>query len=114
MGKGTETGKMAATHSYLISKQDFFENHVDSVVYGPSTTNNIERWWRNLHERLEAYFKQQLKTLLEQRDYDPCDEIDRQLLGYVFIPVLQSESDKFVNIWNSHRIREQANMCQFS
>jgi len=87
MGKGTETGKMAATHSYLISKQDFFENHVDSVVYGPSTTNNIERWWRNLHERLEAYFKQQLKTLLEQRDYDPCDEIDRRLLGYVFTPV---------------------------
>jgi len=69
MGKGTETGKMAATHSYLISKQDFFENHVDSVVYGPSTTNNIERWWRNLHERLEAYFKQQLKTLLEQRQF---------------------------------------------
>ena len=111
MDKGTETGKMAAMHSYIMSKQDFFENPVDSVVYGPSTTNKIERWWRDLHERLEGYFKQQLKTLLEQKEYDPCNEIDRQLLGYVFIPVLQRECDKFVNIWNSHRIREQANMC---
>ena len=59
---------------------------------------------------MEAYFNNQLKTLLEQRGYDPCDEIDRQLLGYVFIPVLQTESDKFLSIWNSHRIREQANM----
>ena len=54
MDKGTETGKMAAIHSYIMSKQDFFENPVDSVVYGPSTTNKIERWWRDLHERLEG------------------------------------------------------------
>ena len=56
MDKGTEAGKMATIHSYLMSQYDFFEDPTDSVCYGPSTTNKIERWWRDLHERLEKYF----------------------------------------------------------
>ena len=48
---------------------------------------------------------------MEQRDYNPCDGTDRQLLGYVFILVLQREYDKSISSWISHRIREQLNMC---
>ena len=48
-------------HPCLFSRQT---GTVDSVVYGPSTSNKIECWWRDLHHRLEQYFKSQLTTLL--------------------------------------------------
>ena len=110
MDKGTETGKMAAMHTYVMAKNDLFDESTDSIVYGPSTTNKIERWWRDYHERFEKYFKVQLKSLLDARDYDPVNEIDRQMLAYIFIPIIQRENEIFVDMWNSHRIREQANL----
>ena len=83
------------------------DDPTDSIIYGPSTSNKIERWWRELHERLEKFFKEQLTTLLRGREYDPHSALDRQLLAYVFIPVVQRECDIFVRHWNSHRIRGQ-------
>ena len=83
------------------------DDPTDSIIYGPSTSNKIERWWRELHERLEKFFKEQLTTLLRGREYDPHSALDRQLLAYVFIPVVQRECDIFVRYWNSHRIRGQ-------
>ena len=71
MDKGTETGKMATIHTYLMSQNDIFEDPLDSIAYGPSTSNKIERWWRDLHERLEKFFKTQLKELLQEQEYDP-------------------------------------------
>ena len=110
MDKGTETGKMASIHCYLMSGQDMFDDPVDSVTFGPSTTNKIERWWRDLHERLEKFFKLQLRELLDANEYDPTVERDRQLLAYVYIPVVQHECEIFVTMWNNHRIREQAKL----
>lgn len=46
--------------------------------------------------------------LLEKGFYDPGDEMDRHLLAFVFIPVIQKEMDIFREmIWNSHRVRAQ-------
>ena len=83
------------------------DDPTDSIIYGPSTSNKIERWWRELHERLEKFFKEQLTALLRGRECDPHVALDRQLLAYVFIPIVQRECDIFVNYWNSHRIRGQ-------
>ena len=50
MDGGTETGVMAAIHAYLRARHrqpmddDDFEPE-DSVLYGPSTQNKIERWY---------------------------------------------------------------------
>eukprot|EP00794_Sanderia_malayensis_P002327 gene2327-2679_t len=38
----------------------------DSIIYGPSTSNQIERCWRELQEKLEKYFKSQLNWLRDQ------------------------------------------------
>ena len=45
--------------------------------------------------------------LLRGREYDPQSALDRQLLAYVLIPVVQHESDIFVRYCNSHGIRVQ-------
>ena len=104
--KGTETGKMATVHVYLINKFEVMDDPVEAVIYGSSTSNKIERW-RDLHERLENYFKIQLTQLLRNRQYDPHNILDRQLLAYVYIPIIQRECDIFISYWNSHRIRHQ-------
>jgi len=79
--RGTETDMMATLHCYmhqLVSNSDdntqFIENN---IFYGPSTANKIERWWRELHYRLECYFKTQLAWLLDNGYYDQTDQLDR-------------------------------------
>lgn len=75
--RGTETGVMCTIHSYLRAQHGDVENGNNCVLYGPSTENKIERWWRELSHRMEGYFKDQLKSLLEDGYYDPSNEIDR-------------------------------------
>ena len=105
--KGSETEKMATLHAYLTSKLGVMEDPKESVIYGPSNTNKIERWWR-----LQAYFTAQLSSLLKNMEYDPHNNLHRQVLAYMYIPVVQRECDKFINIWNSHRIRIQGKEVQ--
>ena len=105
--RGTETGKMATIQVFLADKLKCFEDPTDAVIFGPSTTNKIERWWRDLHERLEKYFKVQLQSLLNSGNYDPQNLQDRQILAYVYIPIIQRELDIFTTQWNTHRIRTQ-------
>jgi len=77
---------MASIQVFLADKLNLFEDSVDSVVFGPSTSNKIERWWRDLHERLEKYFKLQLQRLLNNGDYDPQNIHHRRfLLTFLFL-----------------------------
>lgn len=72
-----ETDDLAAIQCYLRAKQGDLEKATDAVVYGPSTQNKIERWWRELLERLEYYFEDQLNSLVENGDYDSTDPENR-------------------------------------
>ena len=99
--RGTETGKLATVHAFLINKQRPETDGTHFVLYGPSTTNKIERWWRELHERMEKFFKLQLLDLLNRKIYDPHNLVDRKLLAFVFIPVIQRECEIFKSLWNT-------------
>ena len=70
LDKETEAVDMATMHSYLLSQHVGVEDSENCVIYGPSTENKIERWWKELLERLERFFKDQLSTLLEEGDYE--------------------------------------------
>ena len=83
--RGTETGKMATIHAFLLNQHGIMDDPTDSIIYGPSTSNKIERWWRELHEILEKFFKEQLVTLLRGREYDPHVALHRQLLNCLCI-----------------------------
>ncbi|XP_066922251.1 uncharacterized protein [Clytia hemisphaerica] len=109
LDKGTETGDLAAIHCFLRSRCDENLEDPSSVIhYGPSTSNQIERWWKELHERLEKFFKGQLLFLKCGGHYDPSCEQDRMILAYIMIPILQAELNTFKDvIWNCHRIRYQ-------
>ena len=108
--KGTETGVMASIHAYLRSKCGDMQDPTDAVIYGPSTSNKIERWWKDLHERMEKGLKSYLNQLLSRCIYDPHNAVDRKILAYIFIPVLKRECDAFARLWNSHRVRQQKDL----
>ena len=76
MDRGSETDVMAIIHCFLREKQGNLENPTDAVLYGPSTQNKIERWWQDLHERMEKFFKDQLRSLVESGEYDSSDKTD--------------------------------------
>ena len=96
--RGTETGLLATLHVFLRRNHGDMTPE-DTVEYGSSTNNRIERWWRELHERLGKFFK----------FHDREDENDRKILAYVFIPIVQREIDLFVELWNNSRTRFQRN-----
>nr|CAB3263195.1 uncharacterized protein LOC104266093 [Phallusia mammillata] len=83
LDRGTETGKMASIHSYLIQHIGYYTDATDSILYGPSNTNKIERWWRDLHERLEKFFKVQLQSLLVEKKYNRESPVDRFYFTYM-------------------------------
>ena len=37
----------------------------------------VERWWRELHERLEKFYKEDLARLKSQFRYEPTNDIYR-------------------------------------
>ena len=81
MDKGTETEFMSSIHCRLHQLCGTHEN-LDDIIeecirYGPSTANKIERWWRELHHRMESFFKDQLKYLVESGSYDQTSNLDR-------------------------------------
>jgi len=39
--------------------------------------SKLERWWKELHERLEKFFEEHLALLKDHGHYDPFDESDR-------------------------------------
>lgn len=105
--KGTETGTMATMHAFLRRHHNDMDPH-KTVIYGPSTSNQIERWWKELHERMKRYFKDGLCWLKDQGHYDPHNDSDRLLLAFIMVPLIQKELDIFrETVWNSHRIRAQ-------
>ena len=54
---GTETGIIGALQAYLRRNDAELNDPTDSVMFGPSTSNKIERFWRDLHERMEGVIK---------------------------------------------------------
>ena len=48
-------------------------------------------------------FKEQLIWLLEEGDYNPDCEMDKDLLAYIFIPLVQNSVEMFTATWNLHR-----------
>ena len=54
---------------------------------------------------MEKLFKLQLLDLVNRKVYDPHNLVDRKLLAFVCIPVIQRECEILKNLWNTHSIK---------
>ena len=68
LNKGTETTEMAAIHAYIhqVTQNISVDEASETVIFGPSTANQIERWWKELHKKLEKFYKPILDRLLSE------------------------------------------------
>ena len=82
--RGKETENICSIHASLSDSVSSLDDPLDSIIFGPSTSNKIEPFWRDFHHRLEKYFKEQLHTLLERNEYNPHNMNQRHVLAYVF------------------------------
>lgn len=82
--KGTEIGEMATIHSYLRGKQGDLEHATESILYGPSTQNKIEKWWRELLEPMKNFLKPSCQPL--------------QRMG-IMIQVMRLTGDKILSLY---------------
>jgi hypothetical protein len=115
--KGTETILLADAHFSLYIEAALEENWPDEeyatvrindcYVYGPSTRNvRVEGLWRQ--QRYTAtgswisYFK-----LLSLRGLFEQTVVDKVVLLFVFMPIIRSELQTFVDTHNAHPIRAQ-------
>lgn len=70
-------------HTFPRAQQDYLDDPVDSIFYGPLTQNKIEQWRHELLDRQERFSKRQLSSLDENGFYDPSDQTDRYNLDLV-------------------------------
>ncbi|XP_034530357.1 uncharacterized protein LOC117805873 [Notolabrus celidotus] len=102
---GTENGHVANMQMFLR------RNHTDvfagdkSFLYGRSTGNQrIESWWGILRKQCVQFWMNLFKDLQENGHFSG-DFLDKNLIQFCFLDLVQEELNEVVRTWNTHKIR---------
>ncbi|XP_035985476.1 uncharacterized protein LOC118558974 [Fundulus heteroclitus] len=106
--RGTENSSVEQMQIFLR------RNHTDnfagekSFIYGRSTANQrIEGWWATLRKQSAQFWMNLFQTFQDDGHFTG-DFLDKSLIQFCFLNLIQDELDDVVNTWNSHRIRPSA------
>ncbi|XP_062873125.1 uncharacterized protein LOC134334643 [Trichomycterus rosablanca] len=104
---GTENGHVREMQMFLR------RNHSDpyagerSFIYGCSMANQrIESWWGILRKQSGQFWMDIFQTLRDDGHFSG-DFLDRNLIQFCFLNLIQEELDEVVRTWNSHQIRSR-------
>ncbi|XP_033761355.1 uncharacterized protein LOC117343145 [Pecten maximus] len=102
---GTENGYVRQMQSFLR------EDHVDrfagvrSFMYGRSTANQkIESFWCIFRKEVTAFWMDLFKQLQDD-NYFIGDFLDKNLIQFCLMDLIQADIDSTITVWNCHRIR---------
>ncbi|XP_065136100.1 uncharacterized protein [Paramisgurnus dabryanus] len=102
---GTENGHVKDMQVFLR------RNHTDgyagekSFMYGCSTANQrIEAWWGILRKQSGQLWMDIFQTLRDDGHFSG-DFLDKNLIQFCFLNLIQDELDEVVRTWNTHQIR---------
>ncbi|XP_035996634.1 uncharacterized protein LOC118564068 [Fundulus heteroclitus] len=102
---GTENGHVREMQMFL--RRNHQDNYAGegSFIYGCSTANQrIESWWGVLRKQSVQFWMDIFKTMRDD-GYFTGSFLDRNLIQFCFLNLIQDELDKAVRTWNSHLIR---------
>ncbi|KAG1930743.1 hypothetical protein F2P79_022072 [Pimephales promelas] len=107
---GTENVAMEQMQIFLRrDATDEFAFH-RSFLYGSSNHNQrIESFWSILRKENIQFWMNFFQALKEE-DYFSGDFLDKSIVQFCFTTLVQDELDRFVQMWNAHRIRAQRNI----
>ncbi|XP_051914768.1 uncharacterized protein LOC127596383 [Hippocampus zosterae] len=101
------------TENVCVEQMQMFlrRNHSDnfaaekSFLYGRSTANQrIEGWWSTLRKQSAQFWINLFQTLQDDGHFSG-DFLDKSLIRFCFLNLVQDELDEVVNTWNTHKIR---------
>ncbi|XP_031334523.1 uncharacterized protein LOC116164477 [Photinus pyralis] len=102
---GTENGTIEAMQTALCQIFTNPEQCKPPFIYGKSTANQrIESWWSNLRKQCAQFWINLFETLDEENMFNGSF-LDKSLMQFCFLKIIQEDLDAVVQIWNSHRIR---------
>ncbi|XP_059187145.1 uncharacterized protein LOC131969929 [Centropristis striata] len=106
--RGTENVKVKDFQRFL-HRNIHDSSGIDSYIEGASTANQrIESWWGFLRrESMEFYIS--LFTDLKDRGLFDGTYLDRSLIQFCFLNIIQDELDETIHVWDSHVIRPSKN-----
>ncbi|XP_062317543.1 uncharacterized protein LOC134021084 [Osmerus eperlanus] len=106
--RGTENVKVRDFQRFL--RRNIHDGSaIDSYIEGASTANQrIESWWGFLRkESIEFYIS--LFVDLKDRGLFDGGYLDKSLIQYCFMGIIQDELDEMICVWDSHVIRPSKN-----
>ncbi|KAK5646176.1 hypothetical protein RI129_004640 [Pyrocoelia pectoralis] len=106
---GTENSTIERIQNDLKNKGTHSLSHLPSFLYGTSTTNQrIESWWSVLRKHF-AQFWMNLFHGLKDGGLFSGSFIDKALVQFCFLKIIQAELNTLITEWNMHKIRKCRN-----
>ncbi|KAJ8377196.1 hypothetical protein SKAU_G00077760 [Synaphobranchus kaupii] len=102
---GTENSSIRDMQRYLHRHDDDAHGGDKSFIYGRSTSNQrIESWWGHLRKQCVNFWLEHLHRLKDEGEFDG-EFLDKNLILFCFLGLIQDELDSTKECWNSHLIR---------
>ncbi|XP_031334065.1 uncharacterized protein LOC116164078 [Photinus pyralis] len=101
---GTENSHIAHMQTFLRSRFFINQNSLPAFIYGTSQHNQrIESFWSILRRENAQYWMNLFESLKDE-NYFNGTLVDKSLIQFCFLHLIQMELDEVCLVWNSHRI----------
>ncbi|XP_035805796.1 uncharacterized protein LOC111571037 [Amphiprion ocellaris] len=105
---GTENGHVRGFQRVLVPTNA--DDPLDSYLEGASTANQrIEYWWRFLRSECVEFWLCLFSDLRDNGSFDG-GFLDKSLLQFCCMGLIQDELDDTASVWNAHSIRPSKNL----
>ncbi|XP_061639133.1 uncharacterized protein LOC133482721 [Phyllopteryx taeniolatus] len=106
---GTENSSIRDMQRFLRGTHNDVHAGDKSFVVGRSTSNQrIESWWGFLRRECVEFWLDLFHRLKDEGHFD-ADLLDKNLMLFCFLGLIQDELDSTKEVWNSHLIRPSKN-----
>ena len=108
--RGGETVLMAQAHLQLLQAYEADMSFDNCYWYGTSTANQrIESWWGQMTKSLTGKWIRFFRSLRQSGLFSKDKLADQVALLAIYFPIIRTEVTHFVDHWNTHALRKQAN-----
>lgn len=104
---GSENVWVCAIQCYLRRNHDDPKSGEKSFLFGTSHANQRqEAWWSILKRLNSSWIINFFKTMINNEEYDPGDELQLACAQFIFSPLIAKSLRDIKTLWNHHYIRK--------